>query len=63
MRRNAGVVTATALIALSLVAGLFAFAWQARIARQRAAELEQVARFQSQMLAKVDSTRAGALLR
>ena len=62
VRRHRGAVVAASLVLLSLVGGLAAFAWQARVARDRAAELEQVANFQAAMLEQVDPTRAGQLL-
>ncbi|HET7842803.1 MAG TPA: serine/threonine-protein kinase, partial [Xanthomonadales bacterium] len=62
VRRNAIAVAAGTLAALSLVAGLLGFAWQARVAQQRAAELEQVSKFQAEMLAKVDPGEVGAEL-
>ena len=62
VRRHKGAVAAAVLVAASLLAGIGAFAWQARIARQRAAELEQVSTFQAEMLSQVDPTRAGELL-
>ncbi|HET7844286.1 MAG TPA: tetratricopeptide repeat protein, partial [Xanthomonadales bacterium] len=61
-RRNAGAVAAGVAIFASLVAGIVAFATQARIAEQRAAELEQVAEFQAEMLAQVDPNAAGTKL-
>jgi serine/threonine protein kinase/tetratricopeptide (TPR) repeat protein len=62
VRRHQALVAGTVLVALSLVGGMAAFAWQARIAAQRAAELEQVAKFQAEMLAQVDPTSAGVQL-
>ena len=44
------------------MAGNGYFAWQARIARERAAQLELVSKFQAEMLSQVDPTRAGELL-
>jgi len=55
-------VAAALLVSLSLITGVIAFGWQARIAGRRAAELEQVAKFQADMLDQVDPTRAGQLL-
>jgi len=60
--RNKLVVAAALLVSLSLITGVIAFAWQARIAGQRATELEQVAKFQADMLDQVDPIRAGQLL-
>jgi serine/threonine protein kinase len=62
VRRNRAAVAAGALIALSLIAGIAAFALQARVARARAAELEQVSKFQADMLRQVDPAQAGKLL-
>jgi len=60
--RNTVAVTASVLVATALLMGLVAFAWQARIARQRAAQLEQVVKFQVEMLAQVNPNLAGQLL-
>jgi tetratricopeptide (TPR) repeat protein/tRNA A-37 threonylcarbamoyl transferase component Bud32 len=60
--RNKAAVAAAALVLLSMLFGIVAFAWQARIAQQRAAELEQVAKFQSDMLGQMDTAAAGKLL-
>ncbi len=62
VRRNKGVVAAGSLVAAALLLGLLGFAWQARIAQARAAELEQVSKFQAEMLGQVDATKAGILL-
>ncbi len=67
-RNKAAVVVSVAIAAL-LAAGVAAIARQSRIAQQqaqiasqRAAELEQVAEFQAEMLTQVDPARAGELL-
>ncbi|HET9485368.1 MAG TPA: serine/threonine-protein kinase, partial [Xanthomonadales bacterium] len=60
--RNAGAVSAVALVAAALLAGLAAFASQARIAERRAAELEQVVAFQAEMIGRVEPHEAGVLL-
>ena len=74
--RHRGAVAAGVAIAASLVLGIVAFAWQARIARdqrdravtaeaetsKRADELKEVADFQAQMLAQVDPAAAGVQL-
>jgi serine/threonine protein kinase len=69
IRRNKVVVSAALLIATALLAGIFAFAWQTRIAeqqahlaQQRATELERVSNFQADMLSSVDLADAGKLL-
>jgi tetratricopeptide (TPR) repeat protein len=76
VRRNKGTVAAGSLIALSMLAGIVGFAWQARIARQqaqlaqrqemlaqqRAKDLEQVANFEATMLGQVNPVQAGKLL-
>ncbi len=69
VRRHKGPVLAGSLVALALLAGLVASAWQAHIARQqehlaqeRADELKQVSEFQAAMLGKVDPTRIGKSL-
>ncbi|MBC8108150.1 MAG: serine/threonine protein kinase, partial [Anaerolineae bacterium] len=60
--RNKGTVSAGAAVAAALLIGLIAFAWQAKIARARAAELKQVADFQANMLSQIDATDAGVRL-
>ncbi|HTA64589.1 MAG TPA: tetratricopeptide repeat protein [Xanthomonadaceae bacterium] len=62
IRRNKGAVAAGSLIAASLVAGVAGFAWQARIAQQRADELEKVSTFQAEMLGQVDLSQSGRML-
>ncbi len=62
LRRHRLPVLAASLVAASLVVGIVAFAWQAKIARQRADELEQVARFQADMLGSVKPVVAGLRL-
>lgn len=61
-RRHRATVAAGLLVALTLLVGIVAFAWQTRVARARADELEQVSRFQAEMLGQVDPTEAGQLL-
>ncbi len=60
--RNKVAVLGSGLLLSSLVVGIVAFAWQARIARQRSAELELVSKFQADMLGQVDPAAAGQLL-
>jgi serine/threonine protein kinase/tetratricopeptide (TPR) repeat protein len=76
LRRNRAAATAGIAVAVSLLTGLVAFAWQARIARherdravaaeseiaKRAEELRQVSDFQASMLEKIDPTEAGIAL-
>jgi eukaryotic-like serine/threonine-protein kinase len=62
LRRNFVAVSLGALAIAALLAGVVAFAWQARIASQRATDLEQVARFQAGMLAQVNPHQAGRVL-
>ncbi len=62
VRRNKATVAAGSLIAASLIVGITGFAWQAHIAKARADELEQVSKFQAEMLKQVDPTQAGKLL-
>ena len=69
VRQHRGAVAAGILLAISLLVGMAGFAWQAsiatrqaRIAEQRASELEQVSSFQAEMLGQVDPTRAGVML-
>jgi serine/threonine protein kinase/tetratricopeptide (TPR) repeat protein len=60
--RHTASVAAGSLLALSLIVGIAGFGWQAHIAGKRAAELEQVSRFQADMLSQVDVTQAGKTL-
>ncbi len=76
VRRNRGLVTATAAVAAALLIGIVGFAWQAKIARDqrdravvaeeqtqnRADELQMVAEYQAKMLQQVDPTEAGVKL-
>lgn len=62
VRRNWVPVATGSLAVLALVGGVVAFAVQARIAEQRAAELEQVSAFQERMLATLDPTLVGEML-
>ncbi|MBS0213794.1 MAG: serine/threonine protein kinase [Proteobacteria bacterium] len=62
IRRNKLMVVAASLVTASLFAGIVAFAWQARIAQQRAAELEQVTAFESAMFQQIDPATAGQRL-
>jgi serine/threonine protein kinase len=69
VRRNKGMVAAGALVAISLLAGIVGFAWQARLAReqehiaqQRADELKKVSDFQAAMLGQIDPTAIGKSL-
>ena len=62
VRRHKGAVAAGSLIAASLLVGVVGFAWQARVAKARADELEQVSKFQAAMLGQVDPAEAGKLL-
>jgi serine/threonine protein kinase len=62
VRRHKATVAAGAMITAALVVGIVGFAWQARIAKARADELEQVSKFQEAMLGQVDPTKAGELL-
>jgi hypothetical protein len=47
---------------LALLTGITAFVWQANRVASRAAQLEQVAKFQAEMLRQIDPTQAGRLL-
>ncbi len=60
--RHKGAVAAVSLIAISLLVGIVAFAWQARIAGQRAAELEKVTAFETAMFEQIDPATAGERL-
>ncbi len=76
VRRRRGTVTASAAVAVSLLIGVVAFAWQARVAvgqrdravlaeaetRKKADELQQVSDFQASMLRQIDATAAGETL-
>ncbi|MBS0457489.1 MAG: tetratricopeptide repeat protein, partial [Proteobacteria bacterium] len=62
VRRNKTVVAAGALIGLSLIAGIVAFAWQARIAQKRADDLTQVTAFEAEMFEQIDPANAGEKL-
>jgi serine/threonine protein kinase len=62
VRRHKATVAAGAMVTTALVVGIVGFAWQARIAKARADELEQVSKFQEAMLGQVDPTKAGELL-
>jgi len=62
VRRHKAIVSAAGVVAVALLAGIGAFAWQARIAGARARELDRIARFQADMLGQVDPTQAGKLL-
>jgi serine/threonine protein kinase len=76
VRRHKGPMAAIAAVVLSLVVGVIAFAWQARVAvrerdaaeiarketKERAEELQQVSDFQGEMLRQIDATFAGEQL-
>ena len=62
LRRNAVAVTTTVAAVLTLSIGAASLAWQASIAKQRAAELHQVAAFQAEMLGQIDPAAAGRQL-
>jgi len=59
VRRNKLTVAAACAVTASLILGIAGFAWQANIATKRAAELEQVANFQAEMLSQIDPTVLG----
>jgi eukaryotic-like serine/threonine-protein kinase len=75
-RRNKGPVSAVAAVGIALLAGIVAFAWQAKVSRnerdraikaeaqtaERARELQKVSDFQFQMLSQVDPSAAGLRL-
>ena len=62
VRRNKLAVATASLAALALIAGLAATAWQAREARARADELQDVTGFQAHMLEQLDPPKIGAML-
>ena len=61
--RNQGALTAAVLVALALLGGMLSFARQAQMAELRAAEFEQLAKFQAEMLSQVNPAAAGELLK
>ncbi len=63
VRRHKVPVLAAALVLAVLVVGIVAFAWQARIASQRAGELAQVTAFDAAIFEQIDPARAGARMR
>jgi eukaryotic-like serine/threonine-protein kinase len=54
VRRHAIGVTATALVLLSLIAGLIGMAWQARVASREAAKAREISRFLSSLFEVAD---------
>ena len=62
VRRNLIPVAACSLAVLALIGGIIGFATQARVAQQRAAELDRVSAFQASMLNAMDPAAAGRLL-
>ena len=60
VRRHAIGVSATALVLLSLVAGLVGTAWQARVASLEAAKAREVSRFLASLFEVSDPARANA---
>ena len=60
--RHKGAAAAVSVIAISMLVGIVAFAWQARIAEQRAAELEKVSAFESAMFEQINPGAAGERL-
>jgi tetratricopeptide (TPR) repeat protein len=62
LRRHRALVGATAAVMLALVAGLLGFAWQARVAREKALQLEQLLAFQESVFRQIDPARLGRQL-
>lgn len=62
IRRNKLLVSSALGVSTALLVGIIAFAWQARIAQQRADELEQVSKFQGEMLQRINAADAGRLI-
>jgi non-specific serine/threonine protein kinase/serine/threonine-protein kinase len=62
VRRHRLWVGAASAVALALIAGITIALWQARIASQRADELQEVASFQSRILSGLDASELGSLL-
>lgn len=60
IRRHAVAVTATALVVLSLIAGLVGTAWQARVASREAAKAQEVSRFLESLFAVSDPSLMNA---
>jgi serine/threonine-protein kinase len=60
VRRHAIGVAATALVLLSLVAGLIGTAWQARVASREAAKAREVSRFLTSLFEVADPARTNA---
>jgi eukaryotic-like serine/threonine-protein kinase len=60
VRRHAVAVTATALVLLSLMAGLVGTAWQARVASREAAKAQEVSRFLASLFAVADPALTNA---
>ena len=59
VRRHKVAVVAGSLVAASLLVGLTAFAWQWRVAAERADDLSRVTAFDSEMFEKIDPAVAG----
>lgn len=62
LQRHRALVGATLAVMLALVAGLVGFAWQARVAREQALQLEQLIAFQESVFRQVDPARLGRQL-
>jgi len=62
LQRHRALVGATLAVMLTLMAGLVGFAWQARVAREQARQLEQLIAFQESVFRQVDPARLGRQL-
>ena len=62
VRRHAVAVGAAGVVVLALAAGVAGIAWQANIARERAAELAEMAAFEQALFARIDPAAAGGRL-
>jgi eukaryotic-like serine/threonine-protein kinase len=62
VRRHRLAVALAASLMLAMLTGIGAFVWQANRVAERAAQLEQVSKFQAEMLSQIDPTQAGRLL-
>ncbi len=62
LRRHRVLVASASLVMVSLLGGVLAFAWQARIAGQRAQQLEDLTQMQAELLGQIDPEVAGRSL-
>ncbi len=62
LQRHRALVGTTLTVMLALIAGLVGLAWQARVAREQARQLEQLIAFQESVFRQVDPARLGRQL-